>query len=56
MIKVEERQKYNLLCLEKLREVILTYPQLRFTQILYNMDLCRDRFYEEPDVTLKSLQ
>lgn len=55
----KDRQNYNLRCLDKLRDIILTYPDLRFMQILYNMDLSgngADRFYEEPDVTLKSIE
>lgn len=45
--------------MDKLRDIILTYPDLRFMQILYNMNLSgneTDRFYEEPDVTLKSIE
>jgi hypothetical protein len=55
----KDRQNYNLRCLDKLRDIILTYPDLRFMQILYNMNLSgneTDRFYEEPDVTLKSIE
>ena len=55
----KDRQNYNLRCLDKLRDIILTYPDLRFMQILYNMNLSgngADRFYEEPDVTLKSIE
>ena len=45
--------------MDKLRDIILTYPDLRFMQILYNMNLSgneTDRFYEEPDITLKSIE
>ncbi len=56
----KDRQNYNLRCLDKLRDIILTYPDLRFIQILYNVDLLGhddiDRYNEEPDVTLKSIE
>ena len=55
MVSIDERQMYNLQCLERIKEIILAHPDLRFTQILYNLGLCKDRFYEEPDETLKSL-
>ena len=56
MIEVKERKEYNLKCLEKLRELIEKYPDWRFTQIIFNVGLAEDRFFEEPDETLKTLE
>lgn len=54
------RQKNNLLLLNKLKEVILKFPELRFIQVLFIMNIIDkdkndniiDRFYEEPNDTL----
>lgn len=56
MIEVKERKEYNLKCLEKLRELIEKYPDWRFTQIIFNVGLAEDRFFEEPDETLITLE
>ena len=53
--KIGSRQEYNLKCLEVLKEVVLKYPDWRFMQILYNMELCEDRFYEESVDTFEKL-
>ena len=36
------RQEYNLLIVEKLRELICKYPDLRFGQILVNCDIIQE--------------
>lgn len=51
----EKRHKYNLECIRKLIELTEKYPQWRFTQLLFNVGLAEDRFYEEPEQTLKTL-
>lgn len=56
------RKLYNVAIVEKLRELVNKYPDLRFGQILVNADIieldldpgtgvtsCRDPYYEEPE-------
>ena len=38
------------------KELIEKYPDWRFTQIIFNVGLAEDRFYEEPNETLKTLE
>lgn len=45
--KIEKRQEYNIKCLNLLRDMILSHPELRFGQILYILDLNGDIFNEE---------
>lgn len=45
--KAKKRQEYNIKCLNLLRDMILSYPELRFGQILYNLELNGDIFNEE---------
>lgn len=45
--KAKMRQEYNFKCLDVLKEMIEKYPDWRFTQILFNVGLAEDRFYEE---------
>jgi hypothetical protein len=45
--KFKSRQQYNYKCLEKIKEIIERYPDWRFCQILSNIGLDQDRFYEE---------
>ena len=54
--KIKHRQEYNYKCLDKLKELIEKYPDWRFTQIIFNVGLAKDRFYEEPNETLKTLE
>lgn len=54
--KIKHRQEYNYKCLDKLKELIEKYPDWRFTQIIFNVGLAEDRFYEEPNETLKTLE
>ena len=44
---IAKRQEYNYKCLEILKEVIDKYPDWRFAQIIFNLGLAEDRFYEE---------
>ena len=53
--KRELRQEYNLKCLDLIRDIILRYPDWRFTQIIFNIGLAEDRFYEESIDTYKML-
>lgn len=53
--KLSKRKEYNLKCLDVLKQTIEKYPDWRFMQILYNMELCEDRFYEESVDTFEKL-
>lgn len=63
---IENRLLYNKAILDKLTELVMKYPQLRFNQILIDCGilemeevLCegerqqviKDSFYEEPEIT-----
>lgn len=43
-----KRQAWNLELLTRVSQEIQDHPELRFEQILWNMGLCGDHFYEEP--------
>lgn len=56
------RKLYNVAIVEKLKELVNKYPDMRFGQILVNCDilqfipsdkqlLAKDPFYEEPEIT-----
>ena len=45
--KISKRQEYNYKCLDILKELVDKYPDWRFTQIIFNLGLAEDRFYEE---------
>ena len=45
--KISKRQEYNYKCLDILKELIDKYPDWRFTQIIFNLGLAEDRFYQE---------
>jgi len=45
--KISKRQEYNYKCLDVLKELIDKYPDWRFTQIIFNVGLAEDRFYQE---------
>jgi len=47
------REKYNLLIINRLLCILAIFPDWRFTQLLSNLGLDKDRFYEEPDKTLE---
>lgn len=53
--KAELRQEYNLKCLDLIRDIVLANPDLRFTQIIFNLGLAEDRFYEESIDTYKKI-
>ena len=53
--KISKRKEYNLKCLDVIKQTIEKYPDWRFMQVLYNMELCEDRFYEESVDTFKKL-
>lgn len=53
-----KRQQANKAIVAKLAEMVEAHPELRFQQILQDMDIIKpgeDRFYEEPEVTLSRM-
>ena len=54
--KIKHRQEYNYKCLDKLKELIEKYPDWRFTQIIFNIGLAEDRFYEESIDTFEKIE
>lgn len=64
-MKVNKRQKYNLKILQRLFTLIMDEPDLRFIQALWTLKLVdrendslniKDRFYEEPEDTLRRIE
>lgn len=61
---MEERQQNNLKVLRMLFSYIIDHPEMRFIQALWSLGIIdrdgsleiRDRFYEEPDITLKRIE
>lgn len=54
--KIKHRQEYNYKCLDKLKELIEKYPDWRFMQIIFNIGLAEDRFYEESIDTFEKIK
>lgn len=48
-----DRLKDNLAVLDFLYNCLHKYPFLRFEQLLWNLDNGKDRFNEEPNITLQ---
>ena len=55
-MKIQQRQSANLEILKILNMIVERFPQLRFTQILTNLGLDKDLFYEESIDTLNNLK
>jgi hypothetical protein len=55
-MKIQQRQSANLEILKILNMIVERFPQLRFTQILTNLRLDKDLFYEESVDTLNNLK
>ena len=55
-IKIQRRQSSNLEILKILNIIVERFPQLRFTQILTNLGLDKDLFYEESADTLDNIK
>ena len=54
-----DRQKYNREILRTVSNFMELHPEMRFQQILWALNIIEkdtDKFYEEPDITLKKLQ
>ena len=59
MAKIEKRQECNNKIIQKLSEYINKYPQVRFLQALYNLNIVctnKDQWYEESQDTLKNIK
>lgn len=69
MLNTEQRLEYNLKIVDKLKELVTKYPELRFHQLLFNIGiiesngfvsngqmLAKDKYGEEPNTTLKKLE
>ena len=54
--KIQQRQSANLEILKILNIIVERFPQLRFTQILTNLELDKDLFYEESVDTLNNIK
>lgn len=69
-MKIEDRLGYNKQILDRICKYIEKYPDMRFIQVLWNLNLINrveskeipnawlieDRYYEEPDETLSKLR
>ena len=55
-IKIQRRQSSNLEILKILNILVERFPQLRFTQILTNLGLDKELFYEESVDTLYNIK
>ena len=55
-LKIQQRQTANLEILKILDMIVNRFPQLRFTQILTNLNLDKDLFYEESVDTLAHIK
>ena len=55
-LKIQQRQSANLEILKILDMIVNRFPQLRFTQILTNLNLDKDLFYEESVDTLEHIK
>ena len=49
------RLAYNLRIVYAIANIIYRNPDLRFCQILNILELDRDKFYEEPNITLDKI-
>ena len=53
---MNRRQEYNKKIIKLLELVVEKYPDLRFCQILSTLDLDKNNFHEESDVTYKVIK
>ena len=56
MAKATKRLDYNLRVLELLRTIFLSYPDLRFNQVIWSINNGEDCFNEEPEITLEKIK
>ena len=56
MEKATKRLDYNLRVLELLKTIFLSYPDLRFNQVIWRINNGEDCFNEEPEITLEKIK
>ena len=56
LARIKQRQTANLEILKILNTIVSQFPDLRFTQILTNLNLDKDLFYEESVDTLEHIK
>jgi hypothetical protein len=56
LMRIKRRQSANLEILKILNMIVNRFPDLRFTQILTNLNLDKDLFYEESVDTLERIK
>ena len=56
LLRIKQRQSANLEILKILNMIVNRFPDLRFTQILTNLNLDKDLFYEESVDTLERIK
>ena len=56
LARIKQRQTANLEILKILNTIVSQFPDLRFTQILTNLNLDKDLFYEESVDTLERIK
>ena len=56
LMRIKQRQTANLEILKILNTIVSQFPDLRFTQILTNLNLDKDLFYEESVDTLERIK
>ena len=56
LMRIKQRQSANLEILKILNMIVNRFPDLRFTQILTNLNLDKDLFYEESVDTLERIK
>ena len=56
--KKPNTQKHNLEILEEVKKFLEKYPDMRFIQALWALNIVdkEDRFYEEPEITLEKIE
>ena len=56
MEKATKRLDYNLRVLELLKTIFLSYPDLRFNQVIWSINNGENCFNEEPEITLEKIK
>ena len=52
-MEATKRLSKNFEIINLLSEYLMKHPNLRFSQLMWNLDDGKDHFYEEPEETLK---
>lgn len=54
-LTTHQRKNFNLLILEKIKQLLIKHPELRFCQALSILGIEGDKFNEEPNVTYNNI-